>query len=130
SGCRNSNECAGQCDGQIPCNCNANHVCVNQNLGGAGDPCGFDSECPGGTRCAANDPTAGLVCDQLGGAVPGMDCAKSCRTTCDMLVSLISDTCPAGTSCGGDGGFLEKAIMALVQGLFGGTEGASGSICY
>ena len=81
-GCRQGNCPAGQF-------CNQQHVCVDGNGSAIGDACSDNNQCPGGTTCAYNDPSAGLTCDLL----PIGDCSKSCKQVCDLATSIIIDTC-------------------------------------
>jgi hypothetical protein len=122
-GCRTNADCAGDCGAAATsCNCNNDHECSSGSGGDVGDDCSDNSECPGGTICSFNDPMSGLACDLF----PIGDCSKSCRIVCDLLVSQIIDTCPAGQSCGGD-----DTIMAAIRQLFGAfMSSESASVCY
>ena len=114
-GCRQGNCPAGQF-------CNQQHVCVDGNGSAIGDACSDNNQCPGGTTCAYNDPSAGLTCDLL----PIGDCSKSCKQVCDLATSIIIDTCPQGEACGGD-----SATQALINQLFGSLLGSeTASVCY
>ena len=73
--------------------------------------------------CAYNDPTAALTCDTLGIG----NCDKSCRQVCDLTTSLIIDTCPSGTQCGGDDA-LQSFITQLLGDAISGSSSAS--VCY
>ena len=102
--------------------CNQQHVCVDGNGSAIGDACNDNNQCPGGTTCAYNDPSAGLTCDLL----PIGDCSKSCKQVCDLATSIIIDTCPQGEACGGD-----SATQALINQLFGSLLGSeTASVCY
>lgn len=121
-GCRDDNDCIGQCPGSDICACNNARQCTAAGSGGVGDNCESDGQCPAGTLCSYNDPQAGLTCDFL----PVGDCTKSCRQVCDLATSAIMETCPPGQSCGG-GDAMQALINQLLGSAFG---GASGSVCY
>jgi hypothetical protein len=140
-GCRTDADCSGSspfCANDHVCNGNAgNAVCTGDGSGC--DSCVADVDCPGGTLCVPNDLgfEAMLMCSMGGmmGGLPGggggapMDCAKSCRTACDLLASQVNDTCPAGTVCGG-GDAVSAALSTFMQGMMGGGGGSSASACY
>ncbi|MEC9464863.1 MAG: Dickkopf N-terminal cysteine-rich domain-containing protein [Myxococcota bacterium] len=122
-GCRDDADCFGQCPGSEICTCNNARQCVDFQSGSLGSPCSDDAQCPGGTVCAYNDPTAALTCDTLGIG----NCDKSCRQVCDLTTSLIIDTCPSGTQCGGDDA-LQSFITQLLGDAISGSSSAS--VCY
>ena len=127
SGCRDINDCVGKCPGSPVCACGSSHTCTTNMVGMLGDVCNSDEDCPGGTRCAPDDPQAGIMCS-LGGGLGGAgggQCVSSCRQVCDILASKVVDTCPQGQSCGGDGD-----IGQILMQLLGATSGSNGSVCY
>ena len=122
-GCRDDADCLGQCPGASVCTCNNVRQCVDSQSGSLGSSCSDDTQCPGGTICAYDDPTAGLTCDTLGIG----NCAKSCRQVCDLATSLIIDTCPPGSQCGGDD-LTQSLITQLLGDAISGSSSAS--VCY
>lgn len=124
-GCRSDTDCAGGCDGQVPCRCGSTGECSTSTTGTPGGTCTSNDQCPGGTVCSYNDPNGALMCD-FG---MGEDCSKSCRVTCDMLMSQLMETCPSGQKCGGDGG-LDAMFMQVILQMMGSSGGGTGSVCY
>ena len=90
SGCRDDNDCAGQCNGAATCRCDSAHSCSDQSIGNSGDVCASNADCPGGTICTQNN------CMEC---MSGGDCSMSCQQTCDLLLEMVAPSCPSGTSC-------------------------------
>jgi hypothetical protein len=56
-----------------------------------------------------------------------ISCDKSCHIACDLLMSQIMPTCPAGQKCGPGEGLFESAILAFFQSVMGGSNA---TVCY
>lgn len=157
SGCRNDTECTAKCGTLTPgnqCICGASHQCSAGRPGSgggggggtSGGSCGSLAECSAGSACAPNDPMdmtcafdsmfGGTGADSGFGGFGGLGglagiCPKSCHTVCDLMLSLIIDTCPNGTTCQAPSGVLLDLMTML---LGGGTDAPAAStttgFCY
>lgn len=126
AGCNNNIECQGECNGALPCSCNATGQCVNQSIGTIGSACLSNLDCGGGQICAPGTAEFGPFCD-AGLPLPG--CEKACYQACDAIISEIVDSCPSGYSCGGDQGNLLTKALFLVISNFLNPNGGSVSAC-
>lgn len=145
AGCRDNYDCQAcgnavtqpaycQCPaGSAQCSCDSAHACVPRAISDIGDTCDKNEDCPGGTKCAVDQPGMnGLAC-QLGGMfgfpIPG--CTKSCRVVCDTLVGAIVNTCPPGQVCG-SGDLFQDLIAVIFTGALTGAAGGetTASVCY
>jgi hypothetical protein len=140
-GCRNDADCAGQCGGATPCVCDGTRVCSDNSLSNVCltrdasgcSSCADDSGCPGGSVCAKGDFLTCTAC-ALAGACPPECTAGYCRQVCDGLTSIIIDTCPGDTQCGGPGSGdpIADLFMAIFTALLNSSGGGGGnaSACY